>query len=296
MRPEFFHPTTKAVLREVDRPTALPNCIVIGAIKCGTTSLHFYLQQHPQIMMSHPKELNYFIKSRNWFRGKEWYRSHFPAHIPVRGETSPLYTALSMNSGVPQRMHALIPEAKLIYIVRDPIERLRSHYCHTRLHTGERRPFEQALEQNPLLLGATSYHSNLKRFLHVYPREQILILCTENLKSTRESVLRDIFLFLGVDPGFTSLRFKITSHATRFKRVSPYHRHLYLFRLRQLLRKYAPFELSGPLYWLLTLPITRPMTKPVLNNRTVERIKSLLQQEIDDFRQLAQMDFNHWTM
>src|ERR1700728_3618911 len=67
---------------------ALPNLIVIGAAKCGTTSLHHYLSQHPQICMSHKKELDFFCEDANWQKGQAWYRSHFAADAIVYGESS----------------------------------------------------------------------------------------------------------------------------------------------------------------------------------------------------------------
>ncbi len=70
----------------------LPNLIVIGAQKCGTTSLHDYLGRHPEIRMSAEKELNFFQLERNWHRGVHWYEKQFPGGTAIRGETSPGYT------------------------------------------------------------------------------------------------------------------------------------------------------------------------------------------------------------
>ena len=68
---------------------AMPNTIVIGAQKCGTSTLHYYLGFHPEISASRPKELNFFIEGRGWERGVDWYRSHFDPTKPVRLESSP---------------------------------------------------------------------------------------------------------------------------------------------------------------------------------------------------------------
>ncbi len=83
---------------------ALPNLIVIGGLKCGTTSLHHYLNLHPEIGMSRPKELNFFVEELNWELGADWYRGHFPADVAVRGETSPHYTNRPRFEGVAERM------------------------------------------------------------------------------------------------------------------------------------------------------------------------------------------------
>src|SRR5438093_10024477 len=98
---------------------ALPNLVVIGAQKCGTSGLHYYLSLHPEISMSRPKELNFFIAERNWPRGVEWYRRHFDPRAQVRGESSPNYTAFPQHTGVVERLHELLPEPRLVYLIRD---------------------------------------------------------------------------------------------------------------------------------------------------------------------------------
>jgi hypothetical protein len=123
----------------------LPNLIVIGAAKCGTTSLHEYLDEHPEISMSREKELHFFVDGKNWGRGLAWYESHFDSAAPVRGESSPGYSAFPLYRGVPERMAETIPEAKLIYLVRDPVQRIVSHYTHRTVNWPEMGTLEEAL-------------------------------------------------------------------------------------------------------------------------------------------------------
>src|SRR5215210_6346576 len=99
------------------RAGALPNLVVIGAQKCGTSGLHYHLGLHPEVSMSKPKELNFFIGERNWPRGEDWYRRHFDPNAKVRGEASPNYTAFPQHVGVPERMASMVPDAKLIYVL-----------------------------------------------------------------------------------------------------------------------------------------------------------------------------------
>ena len=100
----------------------LPNVLVVGAAKCGTTSLHEYLDRHPEIAMAREKELDFFVEQKNWSRGVDWYERQFAA-APVRGESSPSYTAYPRYRGVPERIRRIVPDAKLVYLVRDPVER-----------------------------------------------------------------------------------------------------------------------------------------------------------------------------
>ena len=113
------------------REGALPNLIIIGGLKCGTTSLHHYLNLHPEIAMSRPKELNFFVSELNWPLGRDWYAGHFDRSARIRGESSPHYTNRPSFNGVPGRMHELLgSDVRLVYVVRDPIDRILSHYLH----------------------------------------------------------------------------------------------------------------------------------------------------------------------
>src|SRR5689334_1125972 len=108
----------------------LPNLIIIGAPKAATTSLHGYLKQHPEVGMSAAKELSYFWRD-DWRERQAWYEAQFDFEDPrvrVRGESTPFYAAYPFRKHVPERMHELVPDAKLVYVVRDPIDRLVSHW------------------------------------------------------------------------------------------------------------------------------------------------------------------------
>src|SRR5437016_1007207 len=108
----------------------MPSFIVIGAQKAGTTSLDSYLRTHPQVAMSSVKETNFFVEERAWGKGRRWYEGLFDAAgtATAVGEASPTYSMFPLFAGVPERMARLLPEARLIYLVRDPIERIRSAY------------------------------------------------------------------------------------------------------------------------------------------------------------------------
>jgi hypothetical protein len=195
--------------RRAARRGALPNLIVIGGLKCGTTSLHHYLNLHPQIAMSRPKELNFFVAELNWGLGVDWYASHFDRTAPVRGETSPHYTNLPRFAGVAERMAELIGEARLIYMVRDPIERILSHYLHNVSGGYESRSLEQALaDPGSAYIARSRYAMQLGPYLNAFARERILIVANEDLASEREATVRAVFGFCGVDPDFTSEQFE----------------------------------------------------------------------------------------
>lgn len=196
---------------------ALPNLVIVGAMKCGTTSLHRYLDQHPEIAMSEPKELNFFFRAAdapastgpsfqhgNWHLGAEWYAERFPANVPVRGEASPGYTSPSYPE-VADRLARLLPDARLVYLVRDPLDRAISQYLHHRRDGAEERTLEQALlDPSSQYLDRSRYHARLAPFLEHYAREHIAILDHHDLLVRRREALRSLFRFLGVDDDFWS--------------------------------------------------------------------------------------------
>ncbi len=188
----------------------LPNLIVIGARKCATTSLHHYLSLHPEIYMSKIKELNFFVKEMRFKKGLRWYESQFPLPVKVRGESSPNYSRHPIWKGIPERMYSVVPRAKLIYMVRDPVERLISAYYHDYKGGVEGRPFEEMigvdLETNPYLF-TSRYSFQLLQFLKYYRLSQILVVSAENLSQNPNGVMHDIFEFLGVDSAFQSGQF-----------------------------------------------------------------------------------------
>lgn len=183
-----------------DSSAVLPTFVVIGAMKTGTSSLASYLRAHPEVFMTTPKEPGFF--SLRWDHGLEWYEELFTeaGGAPARGEASTNYTKAPSLPGVPARMASVIPDARLVYVVRDPLPRVRSHYIHNCAHRGERRPVDVAVREDPDYLDFSRYGYQLQLFLEHYRRDQILVVSSERLRSHRRDVLREVFDFVGVDP------------------------------------------------------------------------------------------------
>ena len=188
---------------------SLPNLIVIGGLKCGTTSLHHYLNLHPEAGMSRPKELNFFVEELNWELGADWYRAHFPADKAVRGETSPHYTNRPRFEGVAERMRAtLSEEVRLIYMVRHPIDRLLSHYLHSVGGGYENRDLLEAVsDSRSAYVQRGLYAYQLEPYLEVFGSRRILVVSREELGRKRDATVRRVFEFCGIEPGFTSPEF-----------------------------------------------------------------------------------------
>lgn len=178
----------------------LPNLLIIGAPKCGTTSLHHYLNAHPDITMSDVKELDFFVSDRNWGNGLDWYRSNFTENTPLRGESSTSYTRDRNADQAAQLIREVLGTPKLIYLVRDPVDRIRSDYHQHRAVGVERRSLEEALaEPGNRYLEASRYGSRIAPYVEQIGREQIFVESQERLLLDRGGALGRIFRFLGVD-------------------------------------------------------------------------------------------------
>jgi len=191
------------------RRGALPNLVVVGGLKCGTTSLHHYLNLHPEVEMSRPKELNFFVAELNWPLGPEWYASHFNGRASIRGESSPHYTSRPRFEGVAERMRSVLGDARLVYMVRDPIDRMLSHYLHNVGGGYDDRTLVDAFaDPESAYVTRSRYFFQLEPYLEAFGEERIEIVGREELKRDRPATMRRVFAFLGVEPGFSSPQFE----------------------------------------------------------------------------------------
>lgn len=191
----------------------LPNFLVIGSQKAGTTSIYHVLKAHPQIFLPERKEINYFFHDGEYAKGEEWYRSYFasmPETALAWGEATPGYI---VHPEAPQRIHRLLPDVKLILTVRHPIDRAYSQYWDNRRSLSEPLTFEEVVETaleetyHPDRLGYFSrgtYIQYIRRYLELFPPENLLVLLFEDLRSDPQAFYRRIFSFLNVDESFTT--------------------------------------------------------------------------------------------
>lgn len=196
-----------------------PNFIIIGAEKCGTTSLYQYLRQHPAVLPPIEKEIDFF--DMEYEQGLDWYLAHFPA-MPAEsgwltGETSANYL---YSDKAPERIFKHFPHIKLAVILRHPIDRTLSRYSMMVRNGAEKRSFEEAVTQEIALIkqaqskageeipwpvlnscrhvGNSLYYHHLKRWLAVFPREQLLVLRSEALFCDPANTLHQLYESLGL--------------------------------------------------------------------------------------------------
>lgn len=276
---------------------ALPTFIVVGGMKCGTTSLYRYLRLHPEIGMPAEKELAFFVDAWNWDRGRSWYRRQFDPQARIRGEASPQYTCFPKYRRVPERMHALVPEAKLIYVVRDPVDRLLSHYRHNAALGGEPYPLAEAIHlPERSYLAQSRYHFQLQQYLRYYDREAFLIVDQRDLRHRRRETLREVFAFVGADPHRWDVRFRFEWHrsARKRRRTVLGERLAATWPMRQVARLPTRYRwvIEDAVYWPLSRPAPAPDVPPALR----AEITALLAEDAARFRAFTGRDFPHWSV
>ncbi|MFD0979405.1 sulfotransferase family protein [Tropicimonas aquimaris] len=263
----------------------VPDFILIGAGRSGTTSLYHYLAQHPQIAMSQVKETNYFCwcvegeaiddvetaEVTYLVRSDADYTNQFSHALPTQlcGEASPRYL---YAPGVAERIASDAPHARLIAILRNPIERAWSNWMGLRNAGAEDRSFEQMIEaeirslERPLqpgersILRAGMYHEHLSRYLEVVPRNRLLVLLFDDFKRAPGDVLASVFRFLEVDQSAVinvSVRFNPTGVP----------RNQFLDRIT------AKSPLTAALKTSLPTPIARPLYRTAMRLRASNRAR-----------------------
>jgi hypothetical protein len=179
----------------------LPNYIVIGAAKCGTSSLCHLLGRHPQAFMSSPKEIHYFGRN-DPAKTLEWYEAHFAAAQgkTAIGEGSTSYTHPDIIEACAAEIAALIPNCRLIYSVRNPVARLESDWKMRRQDGWTSASINQAIADQPSLVTLGLYWRNLNVYRQHFSDEQILVGFLEDFARDADGELRRYLSHVGVDP------------------------------------------------------------------------------------------------
>jgi hypothetical protein len=278
----------------------LPNLLIIGAQKCGTTSLHAYLGLHPDVDMAAEKELDFFIADRGWRNGPEWYAARFRDDAAVRGEASPNYTGWPVWNRVPERAASLVPDAWLVYLVRDPIERIESHYLQRRLQDGERGDIETVLgdldDPHNLFVARSRYATQLERWLAHFPQEQLLVVSAEELRDDRHRAVRTVLEHVGLDDHIDPAQLDAEHHRSGDKAelAQP------VARLRASavgrVVDVVPARLRAPVTQRLRAALSHPVERQELPAALRERLGELLAPEVERLRALTGRRFEGWSL
>lgn len=188
-----------------DVPT--PKLFICGAPRAGTTTLYRALRQHPGVCMSQRKETGVFLE--NYDKGLDWLVDNYLTYYDGESITGEATTGHMQHPPSARRMAEAVPDARLIFILRDPVERIFSHYRFHR-QSGRLRPEDdfstlirdESSEWREIQIDNGRYHKHLTRFESHFDRSQIKVLLLDDLKSDASAVARELYEFAGVDPAF----------------------------------------------------------------------------------------------
>jgi hypothetical protein len=277
----------------------LPTFLVIGAKKGGSTSLHQYLSTHPDVFMPAGKRLEFF-SGHNWDRGLGWYRAQFEAGgaALARGEASNVYTNYPVTDGVPERIAAVVPDIKLVYVIRHPLERILSHYRQAVAEWGETRSADEVVQTNgPEYVMASCYALQIERYLAHFRREQLLVVTSEDLRHSRRATLVRVFDHLGVDPDWVP-----PNVDTAFNRAGDYRyqpgpvqrmRHAGAYRA---VRRWIPKRAREAVWRASTRPLAHDPAALRLSTNVEADVLARLRPDLTKLRTILGDDFHCWGL
>ena len=263
---------------------AAPEIVIIGAMKCGTSTLHRYVAHHPNVVEGHTKELDFFSTESNFERGQEWYNGVFTGWQPgqLRIDSSPNYTKRQLWPTPSERLAAANPQAKLIFLMREPISRMRSHYLHSLAAGREHRPIDVVLSDlDNHIVQTTRYWWQLEPFFDRFDRSQILLLRFDDLVKESKATVTKTLSFLGLDdvrelPEVNQNPTDIKKYPTTLARILP------MKRSRGLLRRIHP-RLAE-----------RPLPNPQVSDSVTRSVRDYLRDDLTHLNDSGMVDVSDW--
>lgn len=262
---------------------------LIGAMKSGTSSLHEYLGLHPDISVSKLKETNYFSRSERYAKGESWYLKQLGGKRGELciGEASTAYSKRDVFPGVPQRMRNFRPDAKLIYLLRDPVKRVLSHYLHNVAYGREERRLGEAVgdPSTSNYVRASCYFYQLSAFREYFPDEQLLVLSMEEMVATPQRTVRQALEFLGVDPEFEHADIGAIHNASKGKGEP-----------NRLGRAVQRLPGGRDLRYALPSLFEQKLERPKLASRVENRMREHLADDVQRLRAWSGLRFEDWSL
>jgi hypothetical protein len=288
----------------------MPNFLIIGAMKSGTTALYYYLEQHPEIYMSPVKEPNFFSSQE---------QENAADAVTQLGTYQHLFRGVSGEKAIGEASHSYlyepmaaaeirryVPEAKLIAILRNPIDRAYSHFLHmVRSGTEPLDDFAQALREEEVgihkerafqdYIGRGLYYNQLRRYFGTFPREQVRIYLYEDLSGAPISTVQDAFRFLKVDDSFVpdvSLRRNVSGHP-RYKTLDR------LLRSQSRIKHAAKIYLPTRLRWRFSKTFDDLKTRNLIEHPPVQpevrrQLIRVYREDILNVQELIHRDLSGW--
>ncbi len=295
----------------------LPDFVIVGSAKAGTTTLYEYLLRHPALFMSQPKEPEFFSHDENFAKGLDWYASLFEGAAADQrvGEASTAYTCSPRYPHTFERMKAVLPDAKLVFMVREPVARAYSGYVQELKnkvfledHAGPPLSFEQRLEQERYYLDVSDYALQYEAMRAFYDADQIDVVVFEEFVADPASVLPRIAEHIGLTSAGDGLEHDwMTDGNVKANTTREFHDHM----TDRVLRDKALSKPGAAWVRRVTPPIVRQAILqglrqvkgkevqsefrcPPMRAETRSELRAYFAPRIDRFEQLTGLDLSAW--
>ncbi|WP_231934389.1 sulfotransferase domain-containing protein [Botrimarina colliarenosi] len=286
----------------------LPDFVIVGSPKCGTTTLYQHLQRHPDVFMSTPKEPSFFSRDERYRNGLESYCELFAGAADHQrcGEASTTYTRWPTFPNTVDRLADAAPHVKLLYLVRNPVDRLYSFYAH-RMRERATMDMDTFLDATPEALHSGMYMSQIEQLLRRFPREQLCVLLLEDLIRDTPKTLEQVARFLGLPqfdfgPAGRLVANRGDGHHAATQKVTAILRTIKRTPLVGHAARLAPAAAKKRVFrWLQEGPVGRHLK--TRHNRQLtpmspalrRRLFSLLEEDLAAFESFLGRDLSHWN-
>ena len=286
-----------------------PNLFIIGAMKSGTTYLHDLLSAHPEIFMSKIKEPCFFVKNAELkkFAPSMWNMGISENHDKycqlfenvtsekIVGESSTLYTKFPTLSDVPEKIYSFNPDARFIYVMRDPIERTLSHFWHNVRVESRMVDIYEGIKSDPHYMNVSYYALQIKQYLKYFDKNQFFFCTFENMVKDPENMLRNIFDWLNVDAAFKNPNIDQPKNVTP-KDINVSKHELLSYKVRNIkpVRKLID-KIPYSLWKVLNKPNTQKVDKvSVTVDNITQYLRPIQKEQTEELKDLLAMDFPEW--
>jgi Sulfotransferase domain len=261
----------------------IPDLFVIGAMKGGTSTLFRNVLVNPAICRTRFKEVNFFLDEQSLAELEKKYRPQFAQPELVKCDVSPKYSQHHNHPDVASRIYAANPRARIIYIVRDPVERIVSHLHHNLLRDRfNASNAEKEVRANPDYVMVSKYFYQLSHYLKVFPREQVLVVALEELITNPDVFCQRLGRFLDIPSiEYKNKRFNVSERRYQIRFYDFVHNRI---KARRLIKLYHYF-------WLA---MNIQPKKPVLSSETIAYLRKELASDVDSLVRDFQIDRTLW--
>lgn len=280
----------------------LPTFLICGAAKSGTTSLYHYLRGHANVYMSSEKETRFFSSEEHFRRGVSWFQQFFKEYEGEKaiGEAD---TGTMYYRGSAARVHEIVPGAKLIFVLRNPIEQVYSHYwfgAERGIYDCQVRSFSEFIRDNEdrwtkKILSTPKYYDQLVRFDPYFDKEHRLTLLFDDIQNNIQHVMNKIYRFIEVEPCLVSdaRKHNVTSYPSNPK----FYRRLYrLWKpIRQQIPKSVIQRTVGVRSTLKNMMYSEQQGKPSMDLADRTYLREMYREPNAHLAEYLDRDLSHWT-